>query len=64
MTGFFDILPLIFYFIAGGIAISYQIYFGNYKLVPTKKINILFSSLVILFGILAIVSAIVFWYYI
>ena len=64
MTEFLDFLPLIFYFIVGAIAISYQLYFGGYKIEPTKKTNILALSLVSLFGVLAIVSSIVFWYYI
>lgn len=64
MNTFLDTIPLIFYFIAGAIAISYQTYFGIYQFKPSKKINILCVASVILFGTLAIVSSILFWYYI
>jgi len=64
MSNFLDVLPLIFYFIAGAIAISYQLYFGGYNIQPTKKINIITVLFVILFGVLAIVSSIAFWLFI
>lgn len=56
-----QILPLIFYFITVAIYITYQIYVGNYKIQPTKKLNIICLILVILFGILSIASTVLFW---
>ena len=61
MNEFLDILPLIFYFIAGAIAILYQTLFGLYNFKITKQKNILFMCLVLFFGFLSIASAIKFW---
>ena len=60
---FLDMLPIIFYFIAGIIAISYQILVNWYNLKSSKKTDIFAVCLVIFFSILSIVSSILFWYY-
>lgn len=61
MSDFLDILPLIFYGIAGIICITYQTIYEFYKLKISKKTDIIFLSLVIFFGTLSIISSILFW---
>ena len=63
MSEFLDVLPLIFYCIAGIICATYQILFENYKLKTTKKTNGIFMFLVIFFSALSIISSILFWLY-
>jgi len=61
MNSFLDILPIIFYCIAGIIVITYNTIFTCYNWKITKKSNVFFLILVMFFGILSIVSSMLFW---